>query len=157
MALQLITDRTQADVDHLKILHSKGLAAMTEEEKAAWNSGTLKGAYNFSDLNRVESAVKTLASELSELGFPITLETKTDWSLSAIPSVQEMRRYLNNLVVLQNAVSVFQELTPTLPNDMQHLSFEDANRMEEMLMGIDWWVISMKSNRRYSGELFCGE
>ena len=157
MALQLVTDRTQADVDDLKILHSKGYSAMTAAEKTLWNSGTMKGAYNFSDLNRVETAVSELALVLSELGFPTTVEVKTDWSLSAIPTVQAMARYLGNLNTLRSAVNVFSEITPELPTDMQHLNFDGANRIEQMLQRIEQWAIHMQSERKYSGELFCGE
>ena len=37
--LNLITDRTQADADEVKRLAAKGYAAMTTEEKAAWDAG----------------------------------------------------------------------------------------------------------------------
>ena len=63
--LNLITDRTQADVDCVRQLAAKGWAAMTAEERAAWNGG-LKGAYNASDLNRVGSAVEYVANRLRE-------------------------------------------------------------------------------------------
>ena len=157
MALQLVTDRTQADVDAVKILHSKRLSDMTADERAQWNSGTLKGAYNSADLNRVETAVEILAAELTMLGFPINVETKTDWGPFAVPTVQAMTRYLQNVATLRNAVNVFAQITPTLPSSMQHFDFDGANRIEMVLQGIEQWTMQMQSERKYSGEMFCGE
>ena len=59
----LITDRTQADEERVEELAAKGYDAMTAEEKSEWD-GEMKGAYDASDLNRVESAVAYLAELL---------------------------------------------------------------------------------------------
>lgn len=72
--LNLITDRTQADIDYAVRLSQKGWSGMTAEEKADWESG-LKGAYNASDLNRVGNAVVYVAgptdqSWVSRSGIP---------------------------------------------------------------------------------------
>ena len=46
--LQLVTDRTQADVEYAKSLHEKGLSRMTAEELVEWANG-LKGWYDYQD------------------------------------------------------------------------------------------------------------
>ena len=157
MALVFVTDRTQADIDYLRRLRAKPWSEMKDEEEADWNSASLKGAYNYTDLNRVETAVATLASELTGLGFPVFVNTKTNWNLWDVPTAPVMLRYLQNLIILQNAVDVFAGLTPTLPPEMKNLDFDGANRIEQMLQTIDGWIIGMKNNTKYSGEYFCGE
>ena len=44
--LNLLTDRTARDVERWRLLHSKGYAALTAEEKSEWDAG-MKGAYNY--------------------------------------------------------------------------------------------------------------
>lgn len=56
-----ITDRTQADVDRVKELASKGkLGVWTEEEQQEWASG-MKGALSYTDYARIEQGMKELA------------------------------------------------------------------------------------------------
>lgn len=87
-ALKLITDRTEADRLYLEELNAKGWAAMTEEERFFWRSGTaealelldgvletsdglivgagdgvVRGAYNVEDMNRVETAVQSISAQ----------------------------------------------------------------------------------------------
>lgn len=66
----LIFDRTTADVQYALELNNKLYRgeALTTEESAAWNAG-LKGAYNASDMNRVDSAVRELGSLLAAAGY----------------------------------------------------------------------------------------
>lgn len=56
-----ITDRTQADVDRVKELASKGkLGVWTEKEQKEWASG-MKGALSYTDYARIEQGMKELA------------------------------------------------------------------------------------------------
>ena len=66
---ELITDRTQADVTHWQELHDKGWAGMTDEEKAEWNTAAMKGAYNYTDLNRVTEAMDYLNNLFAGYGY----------------------------------------------------------------------------------------
>lgn len=65
---ELITDRTQADVNRVRELALKGWANLTEGEKAEWNAG-MKGAYNATDLNRVTQAMDYINAELEGYGY----------------------------------------------------------------------------------------
>lgn len=62
----LIYDRTQADVDRVYELKGKilagGLSALTDAEKTEYMAG-MKGAYNYTDLNRVGQAVSYIAQQ----------------------------------------------------------------------------------------------
>lgn len=64
----LITDRTQADVDRVLTLSAKGWAAMTAAEREEFEAG-MKGAYNATDLNRVNAAMEYLESRLVAMGY----------------------------------------------------------------------------------------
>lgn len=89
-----------------------------------------KGAYNYSDLNRVERAVAEI-SDILGLG----LTTKTDWGMWDIPTASEMERYLNNVAVLRQQV-VDDTSVPTLPTSMNNLTYTDANNIELVLNAV---------------------
>lgn len=76
MMTNLIYDRTLEDVAEVRRLLAKldpeTGDGLTAAEQAKWDAG-LKGAYNFTDLNRVEAAVKTLAVALTSAGYPVEI------------------------------------------------------------------------------------
>lgn len=86
-----------------------------------------KGAYNYSDLNRVERAVAEI-SDRAGLG----LETKTNWTMWDIPTETDMNRYLGNIAVIRlhltDGVSV-----PETPTTMNNFTYEQANNIELIL------------------------
>lgn len=68
----LVTDRTQADVNRVKQIAEKiknGTAS--ESELAEFNSAAMKGAYNYTDLNRVTSAMEALKAKLEGYGYNV--------------------------------------------------------------------------------------
>lgn len=143
---QLITDRTQADVDRAGELNAKGWAAMTAEERAEWSAG-MKGAYNHTDLNRVEGAVAELAKILG-----VTLTVKTDWTAADVPRNADFERYLGNIRALRQIRSGL-ATTPPTPDDMRNLDYKKANAIEQILVDIE----AVLETHFYCGELFCGE
>lgn len=86
-----------------------------------------KGAYNYSDLNRVERAVAEI-SDRAGLG----LETKINWTMWDIPTEADMNRYLGNIAVIRlhltDGVSV-----PETPTTMNNFTYEQANNIELIL------------------------
>lgn len=65
----LITDRTQADLDALRALLSTPMADWTAEQLAEFNQTVSKGAYNYTDLNRVTACMDYLNEVLTGLGY----------------------------------------------------------------------------------------
>lgn len=65
----LITDRSQADVEALRALLAVPLADWTAEQLAAFNQAKSKGAYNYTDLNRVTQAMDAINARLTALGY----------------------------------------------------------------------------------------
>ena len=86
---------------------------------------TTKGAYNYSDLNRVERAVKEI-SDTRRLG----LTTKTDWTMWDIPRKSDMKRYLDNIKTIAFVIGSDIEL----PDSMDKLTYEGANNIEKVLV-----------------------
>lgn len=183
----LVYDRTQAHVDRLKTLMRIGWQNMTDDEKAEYlgggfeqlrdannqplfdslgeplysddAGGVQKGAYNYTDLNRVETAVAYVAAELvqadtdlrayatslgvawdSAFDLPYdpsdytSLVTKTDWDDEDIMYVTDATRYIANLALIQAALP---EVRYTAPDTMDGLDYEGANNIERMLRDVD--------------------
>lgn len=135
----LITDRTKEDVEQIKRLMQIGFAAMTEEEQAQWLSG-LKGAYNATDLNRVTEAMEYLAERLHQYGYSVELNIQpAEWTVSDIPISTQLNRYLSNVQTLRDAYYVL-PTTPTVPPDMDRLTYQEANDIEQMLVDIEFVI-----------------
>lgn len=147
----LVFNRTNADVERVKNLQIRiegGKA--TEAEIAEWLGGLI-GAYNATDMNRVESAVDYLQTYLNGVqaaldayraermvasdafwNVPwgaISLVTKKDWVLEDIPGESDLARYLSNVDAVTSAISI----SKNLPADMEFLDYIGANEIERSL------------------------
>lgn len=79
----LITDRAQSDLSALKTLLAKPVDQWTDEEKAQFATAVSKGAYNYTDLNRVTEAMAYLDEVLRGYGYetgfvPIKIQREDD-------------------------------------------------------------------------------
>lgn len=121
--------------------------------------GTPKGAYGWEDLNRVEQAVAELTALAHTLDVSYSAQTKTDWgipgpfSASKWPTVQQMRRYLDNV----NRLCAAMEVAAALPVSMEKLTWQGANQIEQALQAVYVRIQSIINNFQFSGELFAGE
>lgn len=106
-----------------------------------------KGAYNYSDLNRVETAVTEIAELLG-----LELVTKTDWTLWDMPSQAELDRYISNITAIRNACPN-KSVIPTVPHRLNGLTYETANAIEKILAA----AYSSANSMYRAGELFTGE
>lgn len=153
--MNLITDRTAADVVRWKTLHDKGWEAMTAEEQAEWIGG-MKGSYNYTDMNRVESAVRELEARFLEKGTVLSLTTKTDWTLAGLPSKADMIRYFRNVAEIRAAVVVDLN-TPAAPTTATMFDYKKANDVEKILLAANNWLDRIEASQMYSGDLYLGE
>lgn len=145
--MNLITDRTQADVNRVKTIAAKAKAGTwTAAEQAEWLRG-MKGAYNYTDFNRVESAVKELAAILG-----VTVTTVTTWNSKAIPTASDIQRYLGNIDELRTVCSAL-ATTPATPQSLHRMTYQTANEIEQILTDIEAAINSWAR----CGEIFCGE
>jgi hypothetical protein len=86
-----------------------------------------KGAYNFSDLNRVGRAVE----EISDY-YDLVLISKTDWKMWDIPTETEMNRYIGNISAIWSMLTDTTNI-PKPPTTMNNLTYEVANNIELIL------------------------
>jgi len=145
----LITDRTQADYDRAVSLAEKGLSGMTADELAEYRTG-MKGAYNAADLNRVGQALKYLQEELNGYGYAVTVNVKTNWTASNIPTEAEMTTYLNNVAAIRRVLEVL-ATTPEVPGTMQKLTWQRANDIEKILADVQAVINQVVAGFRRSG------
>lgn len=154
--MNLITDRTTADVTRWRQLHDKGWAAMSQGERNEW-LGFMKGRYNREDMNRVENAVKSLLSVLHELGYcHSTLTVKTDWDRWDCPTRADMIRYLGNVAELRNCIPL-PAGTPAAPTVSNKFDHNRANDVEKILVNIDKVTTAIPQAWYCAGDLISGE
>lgn len=153
--LELITDRTQQDVARLRVLAEKGFANMTDAERAEWLAPS-KGAYNASDLNRVEQAVSYLHSRLNAYGYSIVIEPVRTWATTDVPTAVEMARYITNVKAIRKAF-VTLPTTPATPDHMNSMTYAEANAIEQILSDVDRLLHNTIASFTHSGEVYGGE
>ena len=133
MLTQLITDRTEEDV----------------------YNGTDKGCYNYSDLNRVNSACLELLGLLTSVGYSGHGSFKTDWNMYDYPTVSAMTDYLNNIYGLIG--DFYQRTAYDLPVNLQNFTYVQANDIEKALLDIKEVTDNIKANwNRYANTFSSG-
>lgn len=146
-----------------------------------------KGAYNATDLNRVEQATSDLREEINGIQERITayrteafvandpifsvpfskigdITTKTDWGKEDIPNDESLERYLANVDTVTDPISIAKDL----PESMENLGFEEANEIEKALLLEYKAALALEAEKKtlidntakafiYSGEVYAGE
>ena len=166
MMTNLVYDRTSEDVAEVRRLLAKldpeTGDGLTAAEQAKWDAG-LKGAYNYTDLNRVESAVKLLAAALTSAGYPVEVtpvlkgskSEDREWQEGDIVRRPQWTTYLDNVQRLRDAYYTLAE-TGELPAPGDKLKYTGANTIEKVLADIDLLLDGMKSIYRRAGTFTAG-
>lgn len=178
--MELITDRTAADVERAKFLNQKvydawlsmapaaadagvvidpveiAEVALSEEELAEWMAG-LKGAYNYTDLNRIGQAIRTVSNLL--IAMPeeieqyrkgkevyyredfivpynpdeISVSPKVDWSMADPVTPGNTSAILDNISIIRRS---FPAGCPAVPSSMARFNFESANNIEKIIQTV---------------------
>ena len=159
----LVYDRTQADVERVFTLKNKiltgGLTALSVEEKAEYMAG-MKGAYNYTDMNRVGQAVEYIADRMTSLPeelaayraekgvaddpiylvpynpASVVVTAKTNWVMGDTPTQAQERAYLNDLTTLRKQLALPSD-APVVPTTLDKLTYTIANNIEYLLYVID--------------------
>ena len=151
--LNLITDRTQADVERVRELAAKGFAAMTAAERAEWLAG-MKGAYNASDMNRVGTALNYLAARLAPVcGMSIAWSAKTDWAVTDIITASQAEAYRKQVQSIRDALA-YPAGTPDAPQ-MKRLTYTGANDIERILTICEELIVNVAKSFRHTGAAEC--
>lgn len=114
--LELITDRTQADV----------------------SNGADKGYYNASDLNRVTAAMEELAGVFTDYGYAVSYTDARPgvWVESDIPTKDQLEQYRRNVASIRAVLDVL-PTTPETPESMELLDYVKANHIEQILLDVE--------------------
>lgn len=129
----LILDRLKIDVDN----------ALNNPS----NPSFLKGAYNYTDLNRVETWCEYIKDILNEYGKNVSIQTKTNWNMRDYPTRTQIDRIRDNLDTLKEACY---SLTTEEILYNNTLNYEQANTLEKILYDIDTYI--KKNNRKSYGK-----
>lgn len=127
---------------------------MTAEEKSEWAAG-MKGAYNASDLNRVQDAVRTLGKILTDYGYIVQQKAETlnrIWEHEDIPTVAQMQEYLENVRLILSVLPV----TAEIPDSMNKLNYSGANDIEKAILAVEDAIHRMELAFIPCGEAICG-
>lgn len=162
----LIIDRTQYDVDLIKL--------------DPQNNNT-KGAYNFTDLNRLEEWCSYLQKKFNDNGYKLNLNLKLkyytynelksfkysslkemlfielnrgNWGMTDIPTLSEINRIRDNIQTLKNNLMTRSTLTIVKNNTM---NYNQANILEQILFELDELFTLYEKSLRYCGTFYCGE
>lgn len=148
--LNLITDRTQADAALAKSLNAAGWSNLSELEKEMWDAG-LKGSYNASDMNRVAQAVEIIAGRLSQYGYSVSVSPVLTWTDKDYPTEEQFQAYLDDIRSLRAVLQV-PPSTPQVPPDMNDLSVQEANAIEQILFNINLAIERMLGSFKRCGQ-----
>lgn len=115
---QPIYNRARADVDLIR------LDPLNENNK---------GAYNYTDLNRVENNCKYIMDLVNDVGIldnKIQLVIKNDWKMSDIPAITDINRIRNNILTLLDDLNIINFEQIKFDNTMD---YKKANALEKNL------------------------
>lgn len=162
--LNLIYDRTESDETASAAIRKSyqtlgNWSGLTDAERAQLERGTL----TYNTLNRVESAVKTLAAALTSAGYPVEITPvlkgskaeDREWQEGDIVRRAQWTTFLDNVQKLRDAYYTLAE-TGQLPKPEDKLGYVGANTIEKVLTDIDLLIDCMKSSYRRCGTFRAG-
>lgn len=152
----LITDRTQADVDYCAELKAKGWHGMSDAEKSEWQA-SMKGAYNYTDLNRVEAAAAYISERVRDFGYSLDLVTHVTWSRENLPTNVDFERYFENIAKIRALLAEHKASPPTPSADISTFGYEEANHVEQILLDMEDLLNRIAAVWLFSNDIYCGE
>lgn len=157
----LITDRQKSDADYARALIGRIAAGTaTAEELAEWNAATLKGVYDYTDLNRVTAAMDEINRMLSAAGY------KTGYQPSDVSSEDEGKlpegyiklsfiesngtQYIKTQIYPSNNLRIAGEISCPLPLNKTSWIFGGRTSTDANAIGIFWWTNTNTWSADYS-------
>ena len=142
-----IFDRTQADVDRVKVLKGIGWKNMTVEQQEEWLHG-MRGAFNLSDIKRNGNNCYILAQLLN-----LSLVTYRD-NLPEHPNMTYFENLLRNVSMIRNTGYLYSG-TPQVP-ELPINTYQKLNDIEQILH--DVYEVYNANFTYYAGEgMYAGD
>lgn len=148
----MITNRTQADVDEAKEIREKYVKAfktLTDDQVTSLERGMI----TINTLNRIEGKQAELKNLFNNMGYWCTITSQTNWSVNDVFKESDFQRIINNENILRYAFFT-KSNTPATPNISY--AYEDINSLEKILVDLDVMINDVKSNYRICGDFECG-
>lgn len=117
---------------------------------------TWKGAYNYTDLNRVGWYMQHLRDLLYQCGIFPRITEKADWEEGDYNNAAALEYYLSDVQALRSAIAVSSE-TPEVPESLFQLTWDSANDIEQILLDVEELISNMMQAWYYAGDLYAGE
>ena len=140
----LIFDRTQADVNY----------ALSLEREGVYTDENLRGAYNFSDRNRVASALNFLMDTLHYNGYQHMGCVNDGWQEGDIIYAGD-----NHAIIkyFREAERVLPRISLEIPDNLDYLSYQKANAAENILFDMFENYDFLADTWLYCGEGYMGD
>ena len=162
--LNLIYDRTESDETASAAIRKSyqtlgNWSGLTDAERTQLERGML----TYNTLNRVESAVKTLAAALTSAGYPVEVtpvlkgskSEDREWQEGDVLYRPQWTTHLDNVQKLRDAYYTLVE-TGQLPKPEDKLGYVGANTIEKVLADLDLLIDCMKASYRRCGTFRAG-
>lgn len=104
----------------------------TSEEFAEYAASSLRGAYNYTDLNRVGEAIDYIIGLFNGFGYNVSADTKVDWKKEDIPLPSDFVLYLECVRIIRGVLNVTENV-PEVPSATGRFTFSEANDVEEIV------------------------
>ena len=147
----LVYDRTAFDVNRMYVLAERIKAGVATADDVSEYVTSPRGAYSYTDMNRVGEAINYLVTEVRKAGISINLTAKTDWKQTDITAREQLQEYLNNVSTIRGVISV-PATVPKVPTKIwasegqrDGLTYDKANAIEQILVDLDTLLKSMLS------------
>lgn len=150
--LSLITDRTQADVDAAIAMADKIKAGQATAAEIAEFLDMPRGKITPAHLNRIVGALKAVADSLTEYGYPVAIDSRSDWTYADDFLSEDLALMLADLEQLRSAIHTD---APAVPQDLAR--WQEANDYESIIGTIDNAIQQMVAGWYELGEIYAGE
>lgn len=147
----LVYDRTAFDVNRMSVLAEKIKAGTATSDEVSEYIKSPRGAYSYTDMNRVGQALNYLVAEVKRSGIAINLTAKTDWKQTDKPTREQLQEYLDNVSTIRGVISV-PATVPKVPTKIwasegqkDGLTYDKANAIEQILVDLNTLLKSMLS------------
>ena len=107
--------------------------------------------------DRVGSAVGYVAGRLTDAGYGIDVSPHVGWTEGGIPDAEEAAAYLACVAAVRAVLADALPGLPALPEDMDRLTFAEANAIEQVLLDVNAALDRIRAGAYYAGEVYAGE
>ena len=118
----------------------------------------MKGAYNYTDFNRLGEAIAYLVEQMKKLDIhDSSIVPKVDWAMGDTPIQSQVRNLLSCLDKIEGKSSLYRTILRLCRTSLDKLTYQMANDMELLLWMIDQRIMQTTTAFRYSGTMYCGQ